>query len=615
MFTKELPNPPPSDSVRGGFDSFRFTSTHLSSVYFPFRGIPFSVCLHAAVLFLGGFLSVSHEPELHSGPLAPEPFDQPESISVMYLPRITGGGATGGGDGAGSGEEDGTDGSEADAAGRIGMTHPGPQEMLSEFEEPTSQTQTVLRPDLENLPVLRESISLPNMVVIPNLFAPPPTAVAPTEQSLHESPAGPQAVSAEPEPPLPEPEPTVSLSEAVTVELEPFLPLPFADAELAPLLVQPAPVLAEAARPGFPEEAPLEDDLELQTPDGVEPEAAPRPEAPRLQRLETDLPSLVALSPTPGARLPSELPLAEVRGSFAVSPEADSGASETEPGLGSSNDSDSPGSGDAMTLPGIGSGSGSGRYPTVVTIDFGSGGRGSGAGSGTGSGTGSGEGRGSGTGPGAGSGTGRGSGRGAGIGAGGESAPLSGITIIGGETGSGVAQNPVALPRSTPPVKSAYGVFALSTETSGGGLPTFGVFENQQVYTVFLDMKEGETDSAPTWIIEYGVPAATAHVSLRDSEESEQGLVLPFPVVKRHPDLPAELAAEHRSRMVIVYGRITAAGKLENISIKQSPDPLLNPPVLEALSQWSFRPALLDGSPVPAGMLMGIPVWLRETDR
>ena len=169
--------------------------------------------------------------------------------------------------------------------------------------------------------------------------------------------------------------------------------------------------------------------------------------------------------------------------------------------------------------------------------------------------------------------------------------------------------------RSTPPVKSAYGVFALSTETSGGGLPTFGVFENQQVYTVFLDMKEGETDSAPTWIIEYGVPAATAHVSLRDSEESEQGLVLPFPVVKRHPDLPAELAAEHRSRMVIVYGRITAAGKLENISIKQSPDPLLNPPVLEALSQWSFRPALLDGSPVPAGMLMGIPVWLRETDR
>ncbi|HUG44285.1 MAG TPA: energy transducer TonB [Acidobacteriota bacterium] len=537
----------------------------------------------------------------------------------MYLPRMTGGGATGGGSGEGSGEEEEeAAGSTSEAAGRVGMTYPGPQEILSDFDEPTSQSQTLLRPDLENLPVLKTPIALPNVVVIPNLFAPPPApAVAtPTEQPPQDSPVGPQAASVDPEPPLPEPKPTIALSQAVPVDTVPFLPLPFADAELAPRLAQPTPVLADTARPGFTEDAPLEAEIELQPSDGIAPEAPPSPETPQLQSPETDLPSLLALSPFPGAaRLPPDLPFGEVRGRFAISPEAESGASETDPDLGASIDADSPGSGDATTPAGVGSGSGSGRYPTVVTIDFGSGRGGSGAGSGTGHGTGSGEGLGVGAGSDAGSGSGRGSGGGEGVGAGGGAAPLSGITIIGGATGGGIAQSPVVLARTTLPVRSSYGIFVLSTETSGGGLPTFGVFENQQVYTVYLDMNEGETDSAPMWILEYGVPAATAHVSLRESEESDQGLVLPFPVVKRHPDLPSELVEGHRGNMVIVYGRIAADGRLEEVSIKQSPDPLLNAPVLDALSQWKFRPALLDGTPVSAGMLMGIPLGPPETNR
>jgi hypothetical protein len=51
---------------------------------------------------------------------------------------------------------------------------------------------------------------------------------------------------------------------------------------------------------------------------------------------------------------------------------------------------------------------------------------------------------------------------------------------------------------------------------------------------------------------------------------------------------------------------------LEQISVKESPDVLLNEPVVTALSKRTFRPAQLNGEPVPAKVLMGIPLWLPQ---
>jgi hypothetical protein len=62
--------------------------------------------------------------------------------------------------------------------------------------------------------------------------------------------------------------------------------------------------------------------------------------------------------------------------------------------------------------------------------------------------------------------------------------------------------------------------------------------------------------------------------------------------------------------MIIVYAIINAQGKMEKISIKDSPDGRLLQPLLEALAKWVFRPARLDGAPVAVKVLMGIPLWL-----
>ena len=61
--------------------------------------------------------------------------------------------------------------------------------------------------------------------------------------------------------------------------------------------------------------------------------------------------------------------------------------------------------------------------------------------------------------------------------------------------------------------------------------------------------------------------------------------------------------------VVIVYGIVNKEGKIEHMSIQESPDPLLNQPVLDALSKWVFLPGLLNGVPVAVQALLGVPLW------
>ncbi len=83
---------------------------------------------------------------------------------------------------------------------------------------------------------------------------------------------------------------------------------------------------------------------------------------------------------------------------------------------------------------------------------------------------------------------------------------------------------------------------------------------------------------------------------------------MPFPITKERPALPADLVRRYSGRTVIVYGIVTTEGKIEQLSIKDSPDPRLNELVLNALKKWTFRPARRDGEIVPAKFLLGIPL-------
>ena len=179
-----------------------------------------------------------------------------------------------------------------------------------------------------------------------------------------------------------------------------------------------------------------------------------------------------------------------------------------------------------------------------------------------------------------------------------------GITILGGIDGPGVHRS------STPePLQTSYGITILSSGGSGGGLRDFGVFGNEQVQTVYLDMRRTKSDRPISWTVQYAVGQkeivpinGVVNISIK------QEVVLPFPITKELPAWPEELMRKYSGRMITAFAVISPEGKAEQPTIKDSPDPLLNEIVLTALRQWTFRPARRDGEVVPAKMLLGIPI-------
>lgn len=189
-----------------------------------------------------------------------------------------------------------------------------------------------------------------------------------------------------------------------------------------------------------------------------------------------------------------------------------------------------------------------------------------------------------------------------------------GITILGGADSPGAPRNSTpngpTINLNPEPLQISYGIMILASGRSGGGLPDFGVFSNEQVHTVYLDMRRTILDTPISWTVEFGVPPkpTTAQSERVAAVGSQQEVILPFPITKERPVFPPELVRKYPGRMVIAYALVTAEGKVEQLAIKDSPDPLLNDVVLNALKKWTFRPGRRDGDVISAKMLLGIPL-------
>jgi hypothetical protein len=83
--------------------------------------------------------------------------------------------------------------------------------------------------------------------------------------------------------------------------------------------------------------------------------------------------------------------------------------------------------------------------------------------------------------------------------------PFPGVTIADGTDGP---KTPVAgssdsrTPRNTPD-NSKYGFTVTATGTSGGGLKDYGIFRNESVYTVYIEIEHSSGAPAPAWILQY----------------------------------------------------------------------------------------------------------------
>lgn len=609
--------------------AFLFESSSLSRVYFPSRTFLYSLCSHlvvfAAVICFSIFRNVPEPPTVVDRIF----FVDLRVPDMLYLPAIAAGEDPGTPAPARKSETRAKRTEEAPAPRTKGLSYPGPQPIVSDVPNPTNKIQTVLQPDLENPPVLVPPVPLPNIVQIADLapatpkMEPPPPPPEP-EPPVEPKPAEPPPANppeTQPEPKAPEPAMVLpALELAPTVKMDaPKLIIPAASA--------PAPVAKPINRPkkielpSLVKAAPLPPAPEPEPPAQPKPaEPAPKPPEPAVAQSapnandkakETsaaespsstgDKKDLLVLSPIPASpKAPVNVPAGEARGRFAISPEPNLSPSENEPGMKTGTVSINIGIG--PTNP-----NSSGSAPAATRssgVSVGTDGKGTGDKNSVAGGQGNGSGRGRGSGPQAKSGSGSGSARKA----------FAGITIAGADIQPGDSQEYPPATKARRPLQTSYSLNIISTEDSGGGLPFFGVFSHEQIYTVYLDMRQEETEQDPFWTLEFAIILGSSPQSGNAVNPglSRQGTILPFPAEKERPVFPVQLVRRYLGQMIIVYGIVNPEGKMEQISIKDSPDPSFNEPVTRALSKWIFRPAQLNGAPVAAKLLMGIPLWLPQ---
>src|SRR5437899_5072079 len=147
-----------------------FRSASLDYHYRPFRGLLFSLLVHAFLLFGMLFFPISNKVSERSRYLARAVITDHSKV-VLYLPPLRGKPNK-------REPEPGSKPHDMSAPSTFarrtqGLSYPGPQPILSDFEEPTNRIQTVLQPAVPNPTILKPPLLLPNVVQVADAGAAP----------------------------------------------------------------------------------------------------------------------------------------------------------------------------------------------------------------------------------------------------------------------------------------------------------------------------------------------------------------------------------------------------------------------------------------------------------
>jgi len=173
---------------------------------------------------------------------------------------------------------------------------------------------------------------------------------------------------------------------------------------------------------------------------------------------------------------------------------------------------------------------------------------------------------------------------------------LAGISISGGvpgRSGRVVAASPIA--------RGSYALTIISGGTSGGASRDLGVFSRSDtVYTVYIPMTDA--GGGPDWPMQYALMnPAQAHNGLPN------GLLIPPVVLKKSQATAPKTEFTVNSGPVFVTGIIDENGKLQALRAMRALDGRTQSAV-NALAQWEFLAAQLDGKPVASKVLIGVSV-------
>ena len=128
------------------------------------------------------------------------------------------------------------------------------------------------------------------------------------------------------------------------------------------------------------------------------------------------------------------------------------------------------------------------------------------------------------------------------------------------------------------------------------------VFGAKKMYTMLVNMPNLNSATG-SWILNFSElrsSSSAPHVTSAD-------LSGPSPIKKSDPRYPPTLINEHVEGEVVLYAVIRADGSVDSVELVRGLDEQLDANAMEALSQWKFRPASRQGTPVDLEAIVHIP--------
>jgi TonB family protein len=134
------------------------------------------------------------------------------------------------------------------------------------------------------------------------------------------------------------------------------------------------------------------------------------------------------------------------------------------------------------------------------------------------------------------------------------------------------------------------------------------VFGAKKMYTMLVNMPNLNS-STGSWILNFSELHSGSALRVTSADLSG-----PSPIKKSDPRYPPTLVNEHVEGEVVLYAVIRADGSVDSVELVRGLDAQLDANAMEALSQWKFRPASRQGTPVDLEAVVHIPFRAPSND-
>jgi TonB family protein len=128
------------------------------------------------------------------------------------------------------------------------------------------------------------------------------------------------------------------------------------------------------------------------------------------------------------------------------------------------------------------------------------------------------------------------------------------------------------------------------------------IFASKKIYKMLVNMPNLNSATG-SWILNFSELRTDSAGPVADSSE----VSAPGPLRKIDPKYPPTLINEHVEGEVVLYAVIRRDGSVDSIQLVRGIDSQLDANAMNALSQWKFRPATKQGTPIELEAIVHIP--------